>query len=104
MVTSARHLFDATESIDLFIWNLSMTENKKHVPPDDPQTRELVRWVMRLSKALRVGLPRSVYPDEAMTWLIGQGLIAPPLDASARMKRLDFISTTARYKPCGKQQ
>lgn len=39
-----------------------------------PQTDELVRWLLRLSGAVRIGLPNSGFPDQAESWLEREGL------------------------------
>ncbi len=48
--------------------------------PSEQQIRiqELTRWTIRLCAALRVGLPNSRHPDDAMRYLELNGLVKRP--------------------------
>lgn len=55
------------------------TARETSLSEQQTQIQDLTRWTIRLCAALRVGLPNSRHPDDAMRYLEQNGLLKRPL-------------------------
>ena len=62
----------------------------EELSPSEQQVliQELTRWTVKLCAALRVGLPNSRHPDDAMRYLELHGLVKRPLTLAPSTTRV----------------